>query len=44
MPGSQIPAAYQQFVRTGFEREMDAILLHNAIDLVTMLDLAMRLA
>lgn len=44
MPGSQIPAAYQQFVRTGFEREMDAILLHNAIDLVTMLDLMMRLA
>ena len=44
MPGSQIPAAYHQFVRTGFEREMDAILLHNAIDLVTMLDLAMRLA
>jgi len=44
MPGSQIPAAYQQFVRTGFERDMDAILLHNAIDLVTMLDLIMRLA
>ncbi|MCC6491935.1 MAG: ribonuclease H-like domain-containing protein [Pirellulales bacterium] len=39
-----IPAAYQQYVRTGFEREMDAILLHNAIDLTTMLDLAMRLA
>jgi hypothetical protein len=39
-----IPAAYQEYVRTGFEREMDAILLHNAIDLVTMLDLAMRLA
>jgi uncharacterized protein YprB with RNaseH-like and TPR domain len=44
VPGRQIPAAYQEFVRTGFEREMDAILLHNAIDLVTMLDLAMRLA
>jgi hypothetical protein len=44
VPGSQIPAAYQEFVRTGFEREMDAILLHNAIDLVTMLDLAMRLS
>jgi uncharacterized protein YprB with RNaseH-like and TPR domain len=44
LPGHQIPAAYQQFVQTGFEREMDAILLHNAIDLVTMLDLAMRLA
>jgi uncharacterized protein YprB with RNaseH-like and TPR domain len=44
VPGHMIPAAYQEYVRTGFEREMDAILLHNAIDLVTMLDLAMRLA
>jgi uncharacterized protein YprB with RNaseH-like and TPR domain len=44
VPGHMIPEAYQEYVRTGFEREMDAILLHNAIDLVTMLDLAMRLA
>ena len=44
IPGSQIPAAYQEYVRTGFEREMDAILLHNAIDVVTLLDLSMRLA
>jgi uncharacterized protein YprB with RNaseH-like and TPR domain len=44
IPGNQIPAAYQQFVRTGVDREMNAILHHNAIDLVTMLDLAMRLA
>lgn len=44
IPGSQIPAAYMDYVRTGFEREMDLILLHNAIDLVTLLDLAMRLA
>ncbi|HMO87015.1 MAG TPA: ribonuclease H-like domain-containing protein, partial [Lacipirellulaceae bacterium] len=44
IPGSQIPAAYEQYVRTGFEREMDAILLHNAVDLVTMLDLSLRLA
>jgi uncharacterized protein YprB with RNaseH-like and TPR domain len=44
MPGSQIPAAYAQFVRTGHQREMDAILMHNALDLVTLLDLAMRLA
>ncbi len=42
--GAQIPAAYQEFVRTGADRDMDAILLHNAIDLVTLLDLAMRLA
>jgi uncharacterized protein YprB with RNaseH-like and TPR domain len=44
IPGHQIPAAYHQYVRSGVEREMDAILLHNALDLVTLLDLAMRLA
>lgn len=44
IPGSQIPAAYQQFVRTGNDREMNAILLHNAIDLVTLLDIGLRLA
>jgi uncharacterized protein YprB with RNaseH-like and TPR domain len=44
IPGHQIPAAYQQFVRTGSDREMNSILMHNALDLVTMLDLAMRLA
>jgi uncharacterized protein YprB with RNaseH-like and TPR domain len=44
IPGSQIPAAYQQFVRTGKDHEMNAILLHNAIDLVTLLDLGLRLA
>jgi uncharacterized protein YprB with RNaseH-like and TPR domain len=44
IPGSQIPAAYQQFVRTGKDHEMNAILLHNAIDLVTLLDIGLRLA
>lgn len=44
IPGASIPAAYQKFVQTGYPREMDAVLLHNAIDLVTLLDLAMRLA
>jgi uncharacterized protein YprB with RNaseH-like and TPR domain len=42
IPGSQIPAAYQQFVRTGKDHEMNAILLHNAIDLVTLLDISLR--
>ena len=42
--GGQIPRAYQDFVQTGLEREIDSILMHNAIDLVTLLDLAMRLA
>jgi uncharacterized protein len=42
--GHLIPAAYAEYVRTGHQREMDAILYHNAVDLVTMLDLALRLA
>jgi uncharacterized protein YprB with RNaseH-like and TPR domain len=44
IPGSQIPAAYQQFVRTGKAHEMNSILMHNAIDLVTLLDISLRLA
>lgn len=44
IPGHRIPAAYADFVRTGFQRDMDAILYHNALDLVTLLDLTMRLA
>jgi uncharacterized protein YprB with RNaseH-like and TPR domain len=44
IPGHRIPAAYAEFVRTGFEREMDAILFHNALDLVTLFDLSLRLA
>lgn len=44
IPGARIPAAYQEFVRTGFTRDIDAVLFHNAVDLVTLLDLAMRLA
>jgi len=42
--GHRIPAVYAEFVRTGFERDMDAVLHHNALDLVTLLDLALRLA
>lgn len=44
LPGSQIPAAYERYVRTGETSDIDAILMHNAIDLVTLLDLALRLA
>lgn len=44
IPGHRIPAAYANFVRTGFERDMEAILYHNAMDLVTLLDLTLRLA
>lgn len=44
IPGARIPAAYHEYVRTGFTRDLDAVLFHNAIDLATLLDLAMRLA
>lgn len=44
IPGSQIPAAYQHYVRSGNPSEMNAILHHNAIDLVTLLDISLRLA
>jgi uncharacterized protein YprB with RNaseH-like and TPR domain len=44
IPGHRIPAVYAEYVRTGFEREMDAVLHHNALDLVTLFDLALRLA
>jgi uncharacterized protein YprB with RNaseH-like and TPR domain len=42
--GSKIPAIYANFVRTGDEREMDAVFFHNALDLVTLFDLALRMA
>lgn len=44
IPGHCIPAVYADYVRTGFERDMDAVLHHNALDLVTLFDLALRLA
>jgi uncharacterized protein YprB with RNaseH-like and TPR domain len=44
VPGHRIPAVYAHYVRTGFEREMDQVLHHNALDLVTLFDLALRLA
>jgi uncharacterized protein YprB with RNaseH-like and TPR domain len=44
IPGHAIPAVYADYVRTGFERDMDTVLHHNALDLVTLFDLALRLA
>jgi uncharacterized protein YprB with RNaseH-like and TPR domain len=42
--GKRIPAIYADFVRTGNERDMEAVLFHNALDLVTLFDLALRMA
>ncbi len=44
VPSQQIPSIYADYVRTGFERDMDAVLYHNALDLITLLDLTLRLA
>ena len=43
VPGHEIPQAYHDFVRTGSPRLMESILHHNALDLVTMAQVAMRM-
>jgi uncharacterized protein YprB with RNaseH-like and TPR domain len=43
IPGREIPAAYDDYVRTGDARWMKVILHHNALDLVTLLQLSLRL-
>ncbi len=43
IPGSQIPAAYHAFVRSGDARQLRDILHHNALDLVTLAQLTMRM-
>ncbi len=42
--GSRIPQEYHQFVRTGDARQMCSILQHNALDLLTLAELALRVA
>ena len=43
IPGSLIPAAYQNYVQTGETHEMAAAVKHNALDLAAMADLMVRL-
>jgi uncharacterized protein YprB with RNaseH-like and TPR domain len=43
LPGAQVPAAYHEFVRSGQTHSLGAILRHNALDLVTLAQLACRL-
>jgi uncharacterized protein YprB with RNaseH-like and TPR domain len=43
IPGSLIPEAYRAFVRTGDARDMSRIMHHNTLDLVTLVELAMRM-
>ena len=42
--GHLIPGAYDHYVQTGQTSEMDQVLYHNGMDLVTLVDVAMRLA
>jgi uncharacterized protein YprB with RNaseH-like and TPR domain len=41
IPGHEIPAAYHDFVRTGDAWLIRSVLHHNALDLITLLQLAM---
>lgn len=43
LPGSAIPQAYHNYVRRGDTRELRSILHHNALDLVTLLEVALAL-
>jgi len=43
IPGSDIPRAYHDFVRTGDAWQIKDILHHNALDLLTMSELVLRL-
>jgi uncharacterized protein YprB with RNaseH-like and TPR domain len=43
IPGSEIPRVYHEYVRTTDARLIKNVLHHNALDLITMSDLALRL-
>ena len=43
IPGEHIPDAYHYFVRTGNAVEVARIVKHNAQDLVTLLELLVRM-
>ncbi len=43
IPGGDIPTAYHDFVRTGDARQIKEILHHNALDLLTMSELTLKL-
>jgi hypothetical protein len=44
IPGHDIPRAYHDYVRRGDLREIRSILHHNALDLITLLQLSWRIA
>jgi len=44
IPGEEIPAVYHHFVRTGATGDILTVFHHNALDLITLADLTLRLA
>ena len=44
IPGEEIPAVYHHFVRTGEIGDILAVFHHNALDLITLADIALALA
>jgi len=44
IPGAEIPAVYHRFVRTGEPRDILTVFHHNALDLITLADIAAALS
>ncbi len=44
IPGSEIPDVYHDYVRTGDDTQMQSVLHHNALDLITLLQISLRFA
>ena len=44
IPGEEIPAVYHRFVRTGEAEDILTVFHHNALDLITLADIALALA
>ncbi len=44
IPGEEIPGVYHRFVRTGEARDILTVFHHNALDLITLADIALALA
>ncbi len=43
LPGAEVPSAYHQFVRTGASGPIRSILHHNALDLLTLVQVTLKL-
>jgi hypothetical protein len=43
VPGGEIPTLYRDYLRTGDAREMQRVLYHNAVDILSLVTLAVKL-